>query len=81
MGLGSLSEVKLSVARQKAADCRKERLEGIDPIEAREVRGKRHNISSRARHVFRNEAEEPFQCQACRAVAINHGNLRDSVHW
>jgi integrase len=36
MGLGSLSEVKLSAARQKAAECRKQRLEGIDPIEARD---------------------------------------------
>ena len=36
MGLGSLSDVKLSVARQKAAQCRQQRLDGIDPIEARD---------------------------------------------
>jgi len=36
MGLGPLSEVKLSAARQKAAECRKQRLENIDPIEARD---------------------------------------------
>jgi integrase len=36
MGLGSVTEVKLADARRKAADCRQQRLEGIDPIEARE---------------------------------------------
>ena len=36
MGLGSLSDVELSAARQKAAECRKQRLENIDPIEARD---------------------------------------------
>jgi Arm DNA-binding domain len=36
MGLGSLTEVKLADARQVAAECRQQRLDGIDPIEARE---------------------------------------------
>jgi len=86
MGLGPLSEVKLFAARQKAAECRKQRLEGIDPIEALEnarhnSRGKRRNISPRVRDVLRDEAQEPIQCQACRAVAINHGSLRVSTHW
>jgi integrase len=36
MGLGSLAEVKLVDARQKAEECRQLRLEGIDPLEARE---------------------------------------------
>jgi hypothetical protein len=44
MGLGPLSEVKLAVARQKAAECRKQRLEGIDPIEARDHA--RHNLEA-----------------------------------
>ena len=35
MGLGALTEVKLADARQKAAQCRQQRLDGIDPIEAR----------------------------------------------
>jgi hypothetical protein len=35
MGLGSITEVRLADARQKAAQCRQQRLEGIDPIEAR----------------------------------------------
>jgi hypothetical protein len=36
MGLGSLTEVKLAGARRKAAECREQRLDGIEPIEARE---------------------------------------------
>jgi len=36
MGLGSLTEVKLAEAREKAVECRRQRLDGIDPIEARE---------------------------------------------
>ncbi len=37
MGLGSLVNVKLSHARQKAAECRSLRWEGLDPIDARET--------------------------------------------
>ena len=36
MGLGSLTDVKLADARQVAAECRQQRLDGIDPIEARQ---------------------------------------------
>ena len=35
MGLGSLSAVSLAQARQKAAECRSQRADGIDPIQAR----------------------------------------------
>jgi integrase len=35
MGLGSLSALSLSDARAKASECRRQRQEGIDPIEAR----------------------------------------------
>jgi integrase len=37
MGLGSLDEVSLSEARLKAADCRKLRQAGVDPIEDRKA--------------------------------------------
>lgn len=39
MGLGPTHTVSLAEARQKALDCRKTRLDGLDPIEVR--RGKR----------------------------------------
>jgi integrase len=35
MGLGPLHSVSLVTARQKAAECRSQRVEGIDPLEAR----------------------------------------------
>ena len=37
MGLGSLSTVGLAEARRMAAECRRQRLQGIDPIEARKL--------------------------------------------
>jgi integrase len=37
MGLGSLAAVSLLNARSKASDCRRQRQEGIDPIEARKT--------------------------------------------
>jgi hypothetical protein len=38
MGLGSADDVGLSDAREKAAECRKLRQAGIDPIEHRKAR-------------------------------------------
>ena len=37
MGLGSLSAISLQEARTRSADCRKQRHDGIDPIEARRI--------------------------------------------
>jgi integrase len=37
MGLGSLTAISLSDARSKAGECRRQKQEGIDPIEARRV--------------------------------------------
>src|SRR5262249_10054524 len=37
MGLGSLSALSLTDARTKAAECRRLRQEGVDPIEARKA--------------------------------------------
>jgi integrase len=38
MGLGALHSVSLATARQKAAECRSQRVEGVDPLEARSAR-------------------------------------------
>src|SRR5437762_7564383 len=35
MGLGPLHTIGLAEARQRAQDCRRKRLDGLDPIEAR----------------------------------------------
>src|SRR5262245_26412259 len=37
MGLGPLRDVSLAEAREKAATARKRRLDGVDPIEARQA--------------------------------------------
>src|SRR5213082_1585520 len=37
MGLGALHTISLADAREKARECRKQRLEGKDPIEERKV--------------------------------------------
>jgi hypothetical protein len=46
MGLGPLHVVNLSEARGKAADCRRLRLEGIDPIEARKSQRDRTKLEA-----------------------------------
>lgn len=38
MGLGSINTVSLPLAREKAADCRRLLLDGIDPIETRDTK-------------------------------------------
>jgi hypothetical protein len=35
MGIGSFVDVSLATARKKAAECRQQRVGGVDPIEAR----------------------------------------------
>jgi Arm DNA-binding domain len=49
MGLGPINTISLAEARKRAAECRKMRLDGIDPIEARrEQRGQRRLDAARA---------------------------------
>ncbi len=49
MGLGPLTTISLAEARKRAAECRRMRLDGIDPIEARrEKRGQRRLETARA---------------------------------
>jgi hypothetical protein len=49
MGLGPVNTISLAEARKRAADCRKMRLDGIDPIEARWAqRGQRKLEAARA---------------------------------
>lgn len=49
MGLGPFNIISLADARKRAAECRKMRLDGIDPIEARRAqRGQRRLDAARA---------------------------------
>jgi integrase len=57
MGLGPLHTVTLAEAREKALACRKQRLDGIDPIEAKRAKKQRLQIEAARAMTFRQCAE------------------------
>jgi integrase len=57
MGLGPLHTVSLAEARDRARECRKLRLEGIDPIEARNAKKAEARIAAATAMTFRESAE------------------------
>jgi integrase len=57
MGLGPLHTVNLAEAREKALDCRKARLEGRDPIEARRAKRMAAQIDAAKAITFKECAE------------------------
>jgi integrase len=66
MGLGPINTISLAEARKRAAECRKMRLDGIDPIEARRAqRGQR-----------RLEAAKAMTFDKCAAAYIEAHNAR-----
>jgi integrase len=52
MGLGPLRDVSLAEAREKAATARKQRLDGIDPIEARQAQRTADKLAATKRTTF-----------------------------
>src|SRR5271166_3692944 len=58
MGLGPLHTVSLAEARQKALECRKMVLEGIDPIEARRAKRAALRLADAKAISFRECAEK-----------------------
>jgi integrase len=57
MGVGSLSAVSLANARIKAAECRRLRQDGIDPIEARKTRREQAALDAAKTLTFKEAAE------------------------
>ncbi|MFL5088247.1 MAG: tyrosine-type recombinase/integrase, partial [Xanthobacteraceae bacterium] len=57
MGLGSLDTLSLKDAREKARDCRKALLDGLDPIEVRRERRQQINVQAARGMTFRACAE------------------------
>jgi integrase len=57
MGLGSLSTISLAEARQKAAECRKLRYEGVDPIEHRDAKKRAAAVATAKSITFAKAAE------------------------
>jgi integrase len=72
MGLGPLHTVSLAEARDKAHECRKLRLDRIDPIEAREASRRAVKLTAASAITFRECAE--------RYIAAHKAGWRNAVH-
>ncbi len=72
MGLGSASALSLADARAKAAECRRSRQEGIDPIEARKAERARLALEAASLITFRQAAE--------RYIASHRPGWRNEKH-
>jgi integrase len=72
MGLGSLDTVGLAQAREKAAECRRLRQEGIDPINARD--------SQRASAAAENAKAMTFDQCAAGYIAAHRAGWRNTKH-
>src|SRR6516225_10140909 len=72
MGLGSLDNVSLAQAREKAAECRRLRQEGVDPIEARN--------SQRASIAAENAKMMTFDQCAAGYIAAHRAGWRNTKH-
>jgi integrase len=72
MGLGSLDSVSLGQARDKAAECRRLRQEGIDPIEARN--------SQRASMAAETAKTMTFDQCAAGYIAAHRSGWRNTKH-
>src|SRR5262249_40717327 len=72
MGLGSLDNVSLAQAREKAAECRRLRREGVDPIEARD--------SQRASIAAENAKMMTFDQCAAGYIAAHRAGWRNTKH-
>lgn len=72
MGLGPTHTISLAEAREKARDCRKQRLEAIDPIEARKAERMQARFAAAKTVIFRACAE--------RYIASHNAAWRNPKH-
>jgi integrase len=72
MGLGSLSALSLTDARDKAAECRRLRQEGVDPIEARKAQREQAALEAATMLTF-TEA-------AARYIAAHRSGWKNAKH-
>jgi integrase-like protein/Arm domain-containing DNA-binding protein len=72
MGLGSAHTISLADARQMATECRKQRLQGIDPIDARRNERTRARLEAATGMTFRECAE--------RYIAAHRVGWRNAKH-
>jgi hypothetical protein len=76
MGLGSLSAVSLADARAKAAEQRKFRADGIDPIQNRHAQRAQAALADAKAITFQEAAERYIE-----AHRAGWKNPRHEVHW
>ena len=72
MGLGPLHTIGLAEARERAQDCRRKRLDGLDPIETRRAQ----------RMAARLDAAKAMTFQGCaeRYIASHKAGWRNAKH-
>lgn len=75
MGLGSEATLSLAEAREKARECRKLVLDGIDPIEHRREQRAKHGIAQASRRPFRELAEAYISAQEPSWAGPKQGKL------
>jgi integrase len=78
MGLGSTNAVSLSDARLQAADCRRQRQEGIDPIEARKALRERAVLDAAKSITFKEAAAKYI---AVRRVKEKWRSAKHAAQW
>src|SRR5207253_10202457 len=64
MGLGSLATVSLAEARELAAECRRLRLSGMDPIESRKAERVKAQLSAARSMTFDRSEEHTSELQS-----------------
>ncbi len=72
MGLGPLHTIGLAEARQRALDCRRQRLDGIDPLEAR--------LAARAKVKIEEAKAISFAACAERYIKAHRAGWRNDKH-
>ncbi len=76
MGLGPLHTVTLAEARDKALACRKQRLDGVDPIEAKQARKQRQRLEAAKAMNFKQCAEAHIK-----AHKAGWKNAKHAAQW
>ena len=72
MGLGSVADVSLAEARERAAECRQLRKQGIDPIESRRA-AKAERLVAAAKAMTFDQAAEAY-------IASHRAGWRNPKH-
>jgi integrase len=76
MGLGSLTTVSLAAAREIAADCRRRRLAGLDPIETRKAERREVQLAA-AQSITFDQCRDAF----IQAHKVGWRNAKHRAQW